>query len=923
MKKLLILCTVLAGTLLLGYNTANPFMREEVVVSGGYAAGGAEIDNTGTGKFQEVVADTLSGAAIGSALQAWDEDLDDIASFNPRLDYFLVGTGTDWHTESPTAVAASLGLTIGTRVQAYDNDLDDLAGLTHANNSFIVSDGTDWKQESANDALLSMGWTAGDPAKLTGIAAGAEVNVNADWTAVAGDALILNKPTLGTVSAQDYNSIGITGGQINNTTIGNVIPLTGVFTSLEADSIHVADYLHFWDTSNTSLGYKAGYSLEPGMAYNTFIGRYAGYGNSPTNAADYNVAVGDSALYNLASGASNVAVGPSALRGLGGGSDNIAVGNSALAMMGTGSNNIGLGTRALNTSNGSGSIAVGNYAGYWAFGNNNFYVGNVQQASEAGDQAYSLLYGKFSGAAGSLTGQSLKVNGAFSATSLSGPLTGDVTGNAATATLAANSSQLLGATWAAPGAIGATTPAAIAGTTGTFTSNRVADSSASTERLTNGDNEAAIAVLTGGTGIGVRCTAAQSSTVARGGTKSLKVTPSGAASSTYYYQLDQSATDAPGRWTLGARYVFSAYVYVPSGSAVTAARVVFYWNGIGVNGNIVTIVPDTWMLVTVDAVAPMTQTNTSWYPYLLLTADSSVVGNVCYWDNLSLLEYSGGQAYVGGNAIVHGKLTGGGNNLGLDVDRSGNAVLDGDLTVTGGDITAGANGATRAAYVAEQGAGGYTPGYYRADAMGGTGQGFIYANDDGTIASSTSVPDGSDLTFNAFQLDASTIVASGSVTSTILRSSKTGTSYAGIHVFEQLNGNLKYLWADNNGSLRVKAGSPPTAGDPTDGLIVAGYPVARMNSVTATANDTTPSVGLANLIVIPGTWSAGNNITTFDGGFAGQRITIIGGDSDCVVVDNAAANMFLAGNWTATAAATLELVSTNGTAWYEVSRSAN
>ena len=533
--------------------------------------------------------------------------------------------------------------------------------------------------------------------------------------------------------------------------------------------------------------------------------------------------------------------------------------------------------------------------------------------------------------------------GAFTTLAVSGGMTG----NAATATLASDSSRLLGKTWAAPGAIGATTPAAgafttlnstggalngtigattpaaIAGTTGTFTSNRVADSSASTERLTDGDNEAAIAVLTGGTGIGVRCTAAQSSTVARGGTKSLKVTPSGAASSTYYYQLDQSATDAPGRWTLGARYVFSAYVYVPSGSAVTAARVVFYWNGIGVNGNIVTIVPDTWMLVTVDAVAPMTQTNTSWYPYLLLTADSSVVGNVCYWDNLSLLEYSGGQAYVGGNAIVHGKLTGGGNNLGLDVDRSGNAVLDGDLTVTGGDITAGANGATRAAYVAEQGAGGNTPGYYRADAIGGTGQGFIYANADGTIASSTSVPDGSDLTFNAFQLDASTIVASGSVTSTILRSSKTGTSYAGIHVFEQLNGNLKYLWADNNGSLRVKAGSPPTAGDPTDGLIVAGYPVARMNSVTATANDTTPSVGLANLIVIPGTWSAGNNITTFDGGFAGQRITIIGGDSDCVVVDNAAANMFLAGNWTATAAATLELVSTNGTAWYEVSRSAN
>lgn len=37
--------------------------------------------------------------------------------------------------------------------------------------------------------------------KLAGIAAGAEVNVNADWNAISGDAQILNKPTLGTAAA--------------------------------------------------------------------------------------------------------------------------------------------------------------------------------------------------------------------------------------------------------------------------------------------------------------------------------------------------------------------------------------------------------------------------------------------------------------------------------------------------------------------------------------------------------------------------------------------------------------------------------------------------------------------------------------------------------------------------------------------------
>ena len=44
--------------------------------------------------------------------------------------------------------------------------------------------------------------SASDKSKLNSIAPGAEVNVNADWNAVTGDAQILNKPTLGTMSAE-------------------------------------------------------------------------------------------------------------------------------------------------------------------------------------------------------------------------------------------------------------------------------------------------------------------------------------------------------------------------------------------------------------------------------------------------------------------------------------------------------------------------------------------------------------------------------------------------------------------------------------------------------------------------------------------------------------------------------------------------
>ena len=45
--------------------------------------------------------------------------------------------------------------------------------------------------------------TASDISKLAGIADGAEVNVNADWTSVGGDAEILNKPAFGDITGSN------------------------------------------------------------------------------------------------------------------------------------------------------------------------------------------------------------------------------------------------------------------------------------------------------------------------------------------------------------------------------------------------------------------------------------------------------------------------------------------------------------------------------------------------------------------------------------------------------------------------------------------------------------------------------------------------------------------------------------------------
>ena len=79
-----------------------------------------------------------------------------------------------------------------------------------------------------------------DKTKLNGIAAGAEVNVNADWNATEGDALILNKPTLATVA---------TSGSYNDLTGKPTIPTVDVNKKYVDDQLatkaDLADYTVF------------------------------------------------------------------------------------------------------------------------------------------------------------------------------------------------------------------------------------------------------------------------------------------------------------------------------------------------------------------------------------------------------------------------------------------------------------------------------------------------------------------------------------------------------------------------------------------------------------------------------------------------------------------------------------------------------
>jgi hypothetical protein len=130
---------------------------------------------------------------------------------NTDLDTRLSGKSAVGHTHTASditnfnaaALAAAPVQSINTRVGAIVLDKSDV-GLSNVDNTSdtnkplstaTVTALSGKVNTVAGKDLSDENYTAAEKSKLSGIAAGAEVNVNADWAASSGDAQILNKPT--------------------------------------------------------------------------------------------------------------------------------------------------------------------------------------------------------------------------------------------------------------------------------------------------------------------------------------------------------------------------------------------------------------------------------------------------------------------------------------------------------------------------------------------------------------------------------------------------------------------------------------------------------------------------------------------------------------------------------------------------------
>jgi hypothetical protein len=199
------------------------------------------IGNGGTGASTASAARAALGLAIGTDIQAWDAQLDDIAALAVTDGNFIVGDGTNWVAESgatvrtslglgslavqstindddwsgadlaignggtgastASAARAALGLAIGTDIQAWDAQLDDIAALAVTDGNFIVGDGTNWVAESGATVRTSLG--------LGSLAVQSTINDD-DWS--GADLAIDNGGTGASTAAAARTALGLAIG---------------------------------------------------------------------------------------------------------------------------------------------------------------------------------------------------------------------------------------------------------------------------------------------------------------------------------------------------------------------------------------------------------------------------------------------------------------------------------------------------------------------------------------------------------------------------------------------------------------------------------------------------------------------------------------------------------------------------------------
>jgi hypothetical protein len=203
----------------LGLGSIATQASSSVSITGGSITGITDlaVADGGTGASDAGTARTNLGVAIGTNVQAWDANLDQIAALAPTADNFIVGNGTAWELETPAQALASLGVT------STAAELNILDGVTSTAAELNLVDGSVAGTIVNNKAVVygAAGQVNATTLQIAGTSitsTAAELNILDGVTATAAELNLVDGSAAGTIVNSKAVVYGA-AGQVNATTL--------------------------------------------------------------------------------------------------------------------------------------------------------------------------------------------------------------------------------------------------------------------------------------------------------------------------------------------------------------------------------------------------------------------------------------------------------------------------------------------------------------------------------------------------------------------------------------------------------------------------------------------------------------------------------------------------------------------------------
>ena len=304
-----------------------------------------------------------------------------------------------------------------------------------------VTNTPNWQWNQAGDAFKSSRGLMATHITATGTVQGEQITSTDDISAAGIYNLVATTATEGYLVQNGYRLFHTYEPTDQAASFSNI------FIGEDAGNFAITNVAAaYLGTGNIGIGENSLNALTTGY-YNTTIGRRTG---ESITIGDRNVIIGYSSGLDLTDGIRNTLVGANVGDDLVNGDSNTAIGYHSLYENVDGEGNVAVGTNALSgthAQSGDDTISIGYYSGYTSYGDNCVFIGayagynhtnqndiliinnsDGSLGSAANEVTGSLIYGYFADHA---LGPLLLINGALT---VSGDITGDLTGNADTAT---------------------------------------------------------------------------------------------------------------------------------------------------------------------------------------------------------------------------------------------------------------------------------------------------------------------------------------------------------------------------------------------------------------------------------------------------------------------------------------------------------